>query len=170
MLCVRVVNLRLLPPLAVAALVAGVSIGVAADVRAQASQAKPACEELRGATVADVLQGKLPGVNVTVLGGAASGGGSIRVRGTNTIQSNNPLIYVDNVRVSPYLSTGPRAMHSVPLFDFVDVMQIDRIEVLRGPAATIQYGDGAAAGVILIYTKRGRDRSASECNATSETP
>ncbi len=109
-------------------------------------------------------------MNVTVVGGAASGGGSIRVRGINTIRSNTPLIYLDNIRVSPYTSTGPRGMHSIPLFDFVDVMQIDRIEVLRGPAATIQYGDGAAAGVILIFTRRGGGPGASDCDATRETP
>lgn len=170
MLRARLAHFRWLSPLAVAALTTGVSVGASSGVRAQVSHEQPACEQLRGATLADALQGKLPGVNVTVIGGAASGGGSIRVRGTNTIRSNNPLIYVDNIRVSPYLSTGPRDMHSVPLFDFVDVMQVGRIEVLRGPAATIQYGDGAAAGVILIYTKRGAEVGISECDAASETP
>jgi outer membrane receptor for ferrienterochelin and colicin len=137
---------------------------------AQATSEKAKCEQLHGATLADALQGKLPGVNVTVVGGAATGGGRIRVRGSNTIQSNDPLIYVDNIRISPHRSTGPRGMHSIPLFDFVDVTQIDRIEVLRGPTATIQYGDGAANGVILIYTRRGPRESTTACEATSETP
>ncbi len=124
-------------------------------VSAQESGERSKCEGLRGATLTDALQGRLPGVKVTVGGGAATGGGSIRIRGNNSVGGNDPLVYVDNIRISPYHSRGPRGLFSVPLLEFVDVSQIGRIEVLKGPTATIQYGDGAAAGVILIFTKRG---------------
>lgn len=145
------------------------------DGQAQTSGSPAECKRLQGATLGDALRGKLPGVNVRLTGGATSGG-SIRVRGVNNVGSNDPLIYVDNIRVSPYRSRGYGGMHAVPLLEFVDVSQIDRIEALRGPTATIQYGDGAANGVILIYTKRGargigrEAKPVGACGATSGNP
>lgn len=53
-------------------------------------------------------------------------------------------------------STGLDGVHSLPLFEYVNVADIDRIEVLRGPTATIQYGSDAADGVIRIFTWQGR--------------
>ncbi len=52
-------------------------------------------------------------------------------------------------------STGLDGVHSLPLFEYVNVGDIDRIEVLRGPMATIQYGSDAADGVIRIFTRLG---------------
>ncbi|MEE9534091.1 MAG: TonB-dependent receptor plug domain-containing protein, partial [Acidimicrobiia bacterium] len=67
-----------------------------------------------------------------------------------------------------------RGAHSIPLFEYVNVADIDRIEVLRGPAATIEYGSDAADGVIRIYTRRGRGDgvpadSTSQCKATGDS-
>jgi hypothetical protein len=77
--------------------------------------------------------------------------------------SNQPLVYVDGVRIrsdaypknSPFndRSRGPNDTPS-PVDD-IDPADIDRIEVVRGPAATTLYGTEAAAGVIQIFTKRG---------------
>lgn len=114
-------------------------------------------DELRGATLADALQGKIPGVTVAVGGGGAAGGvGTVRIRGANSIQSNAPLVFVDDMRVTALPATGT---YAAPLLEFVDVSQIERIEILRGPAATLRHGQGAAAGVIKIYTRRGRSET-----------
>ncbi len=53
------------------------------------------------------------------------------------------------------MSTGLGGVHSLPLFEYVNVADIDRIEVLRGPTATIQYGSDAADGVIRMFTRQG---------------
>lgn len=112
---------------------------------------------LHGPTLADALQGKIPGVTVTAGGGgAASGAGVVRIRGTNSLQSNAPLLFIDDVRVTALPAAGPRGLYAVPLLEFVDVSQIEHIQILRGPAATLRYGQGASAGVIRIYTRRGR--------------
>lgn len=106
-------------------------------------------------TLGDLLQGKLSGVNVLQSGGGAAGGAKrIRIRGVNSVHGNDPIVFVDNIRVTPLSETGPRGVHSLPLFEFVDPAQITRVEVLRGPTATIQYAD-AGGGVIRIYTRRG---------------
>ena len=52
-----------------------------------------------------------------------------------------PLIYVDGVRTRQ------------DLFDEIDPDQIERIEIVKGEAAIVMYGDDAAGGVILIFLK-----------------
>lgn len=128
---------------------------------------------LEGATLADALQGKVPGLNIVQVGGAA-GAGFASIRGSNSLRSGQPLVYLDGIRINQITATGLRGAHSIPLFEYVNVADIDRIEVLRGPAATIEYGSGAADGVIRIYTRRGRGDgvpadSTSQCKATGDS-
>ncbi len=112
--------------------------------------------DIAGATLSAALQARVPGINVVGAGGAASSAGTISIRGSRSIFSGPPLIYVDGIRVTGVTESGYRGMHSIPLFEFVDPNDIDRIEVLKGGAATIRYGMGAADGVIQIFTKRGK--------------
>ncbi len=116
------------------------------------------CEQVRGATFADVMQGRVPGVNVTRSGGASSGAATIRVRVVHTLQSNTPVVYVDGIRVAQLSSSR---LFSVPLLEFVDPLHVERIEVIKGPEASFRYGREASSGVILIYTRRSSGRSAS---------
>jgi TonB-dependent starch-binding outer membrane protein SusC len=93
--------------------------------------------------------------------GTTGSGGRILMRGISSLSlSNDPVIYVDGVRVGTSQQTygqesrGPQGKAAY-LLDFVDPRDIDRIEVLRGPATAVRFGLDAASGVILIYTKRG---------------
>ena len=83
------------------------------------------------------------------------------------VQSNQPIVYIDGVRVrseafarnqqaSFGAGRGPNVTAS-PLND-INPADIDRIEVIKGSAASTLYGTEAAAGVIQIFTKRGRLR------------
>ena len=92
--------------------------------------------------LADVL-GRLPGVEFSRNGGPGGTTG-VFVRGAET---RFTAVYIDGVRVDSQ-STGGAPWESIPL------AQIDRIEVLRGPAAAV-YGSDAIAGVIQIFTKKG---------------
>jgi len=89
--------------------------------------------------LADVLK-RLPGVEVGV--GSTS---SVFVRGGN---SSHTAVYLDGVRLDAQSGSGGVAWESIPL------AQIDRIEVLRGPAAAI-YGSDAITGVIQLFTRKG---------------
>ena len=103
-------------------------------------------EELERAgqgSLANVLQG-VPGVEVTQAGGLGSTA-QVLLRGAN---ANHTLFLVDGIRVGS-VSTGLTAIEHLPLD------QIERIEVLRGPASSL-YGSDAIGGVVQIFTRGGR--------------
>ena len=92
--------------------------------------------------VADLLA-KLPGVQMTRSGGVGNAS-SVYLRGAET---RFTAVYIDGVRVDSQ-STGGAPWESIAL------SQIDRIEVLRGPAAAV-YGSDAIGGVIQLFTRKG---------------
>src|SRR5690606_10120572 len=116
------------------------------------------------ATIDQRLQGRVPGVMVPAGGGAMGGAAQIRLRGNvSTTLSNQPLIYVDGVRQSAEAYPTPTSggvfyarTHQTanPLND-LNPNDIERIEIVKGAAATTLYGSEAAAGVIQIFTRRG---------------
>lgn len=122
-------------------------------------------ENIRNAPVANaqqVLAGRIPSVTIQANSGQPGAGGSIKIRGTNTItQSVEPLLYVDGVRVFNELTRnnyGARTA-SNPLQD-INPDDIERIEVVKGAAATTLYGTEAAGGVIQVFTKKGQSGKA----------
>ncbi|MDH3223196.1 MAG: TonB-dependent receptor [Gemmatimonadota bacterium] len=112
-----------------------------------------------------LLQGRIPGMSVTQSSASSGGGAMIRLRGNVSMtQSNQPLIYVDGVRVRsdgfaknvPPIGYSGRSNNDVgsPL-NSINPSDIERVEVIKGAAATTLYGTEASAGVIQIFTKRG---------------
>jgi outer membrane cobalamin receptor len=79
------------------------------------------------------------------------------MRGVSSLHAKNPVLIIDNIRVTPLNYQGRRGLHATALFEVIDPSNIVRVEVLRGPAATIQYPD-ASDGVIRIFTRRGSER------------
>ena len=119
------------------------SVQPLSDVVADVSIIDRAQIERSGAVgVADVLK-RLPGVEITRNGGPGTST-SVYLRGA---ESRFTAVYIDGVRVDSQ-STGGASWQSIPL------ALIDRIEVLRGPAAAV-YGSDALGGVIQLFTKRG---------------
>lgn len=111
------------------------------------------------ANTQQILQGRSTGVTIQANGGGPGAGGNIRLRGVNSItQGNRPLIYIDGIRMfngnSP---SGVSSRQSVSPLNDIAASDIDRIEVVKGPAATTLYGTEASGGVIQIFTKRGRE-------------
>ena len=112
-----------------------------------------------------LLQARIPGMSITQSSASAGGGAMIRLRGNVSMtQSNQPLIYVDGVRVRsegfaknvPPVGYSGRSNNDVssPL-NSINPQDIERVEVIKGAAATTLYGTEASAGVIQIFTKRG---------------
>lgn len=88
----------------------------------------------RGGTgIGGLLQGKVPGVDVTE--------GKIRVRGVTTINNTDPLFVIDGF-IGGSMST-------------VHPNDIESIEILKDASATAIYGARGANGVILVTTKKG---------------
>lgn len=93
--------------------------------------------------LSNALQGSLSGVMVTRNSSApGSGASSIRVRGITTMGESSPLVIIDGVESS---------------LDYVNTNDVESISVLKDAAAASIYGSKAAAGVILVTTKRGND-------------
>ncbi|MDQ8153644.1 MAG: TonB-dependent receptor [Gemmatimonadota bacterium] len=102
------------------------------------------------------------GVSILANSGQPGAGATMRLRGVNSVsQGNNPLIYIDGVRV--FNGNGPVAtgggQQSSPLND-ISPDDIDHIEIVKGPSATTLYGTEASGGVIQIFTKQGRSGAA----------
>jgi vitamin B12 transporter len=93
-------------------------------------------------TITDLLQ-REPGVEIVRNGGPGAVSG-VFLRGANAAQT---LVLIDGMRVGSS-STGAATLEAIPL------EQIERIEILRGPASSL-YGADAIGGVIQVFTRRG---------------
>ena len=103
----------------------------------------------------EVLQGRIPGVSMVPSSGVTGEGARIRIRGNASLsQSNEPIIYIDGIRVDNGGSSGNGGA-TVSRLNDIDPSTIDHIEVLKGAAAATLYGTEASNGVIQIFTKKG---------------
>lgn len=114
-------------------------------------------------TITNLIQGNATGVSIRQNSGSVGTGATIKIRGNSSIGlDNTPLIYVDGVRVSnandvstPNFTLDVGGQQPSRLND-LNPQDIESIDVLKGPSAVTLYGTEAAAGVILITTKKGR--------------
>ena len=97
------------------------------------------------ARASNLIQGLATGVTVQQQSGKPGGdGASIRIRGLSSIYAGqSPLIMVDGVAGS---------------LDNLDPNSIESISILKDAASTSIYGSRASNGVVLVQTKRGRDK------------
>lgn len=108
-------------------------------------------------TIGEALQGRVPGMLVLNSSGLSGAGQQYHLRGMGSwLWTDRPLVLVDGVRVAslPYPEGLGMNQAADPLDDF-DPKTIERIEIIRGPAAAALYGEPAASGVIHVFTKRG---------------
>ena len=120
---------------------------------------------LRNAPVTNLseqLAARDPSVSVLPSGGLTGEGAQIRIRATASLtQANEPVVYVDGVRVNRgggfgdpnWIGAGGGGTPS--RLDDIDPEAIDHVEILKGAAAATLYGTEASAGVIQIFTKKG---------------
>ena len=90
------------------------------------------------------LLGRTAGVRVTSGSGQPGEGATVRIRGTTSINASEPLYVVDGIPV-----TGG--------IDYLNQADVESIEVLKDAASAAIYGARAAAGVILVTTKQGKE-------------
>ena len=123
----------------------------------------------RPVNTSSLLQAAAPGIAVTGGGGQAGMGSQIRLRGNSSVSmTNQPIIYVDGVRMmdgsfpvvaTPGMVQGRGAFVTASPLDNINPNDIERVEVIKGSAATTLFGTEASAGVIQIFTKRGSQGS-----------
>ena len=109
-----------------------------------------------------LLQGKVPGLQITNSSGQPGGITIVKIRGNNSIRTGNtPLYVVDGVPLdgrSPRPSFNAAGIGQTPGGDpltFINPSEIANIEVLKDASASAIYGSRGANGVILITTKKG---------------
>ncbi|HEY8929921.1 MAG TPA: TonB-dependent receptor [Mucilaginibacter sp.] len=88
------------------------------------------------------LQGRVAGLTVFA-DGSPNGGVTVRVRGTTTLNNNDPLYIIDGIPTQ-------RGLQELNQND------IESIQILKDASATSIYGSRAAAGVIIVTTKQGK--------------
>ncbi|HSD37923.1 MAG TPA: TonB-dependent vitamin B12 receptor [Rhodocyclaceae bacterium] len=99
-------------------------------------------ERLQALSVPDVLRG-MPGVTFANNGGPGKNT-SLFIRGAN---SDQVLVLVDGFKIGSATSGGA-ALQDIP------IDQVERIELVRGPRASL-YGSDAIGGVLQIFTRKG---------------
>ena len=118
---------------------------------------------------AQLLRGKVAGVQVTQSSGEPGAGISVRVRGNSSIRSGNgPLYVIDGVPLDGgnvsaggglTANNGAQDLGSSsarnPL-NFINQNDIESISVLKDASSTAIYGSRGANGVIVITTKKGK--------------
>ena len=100
------------------------------------------------------LSGRAPGVNFSIPNGVLGNPPVIRVRGINSISlSSFPLVVIDGV---PSFSGDIGGTASNNVLSSMNPADIESVEILKDAAASAIYGSRAAAGVLLITTKKGK--------------
>ncbi len=99
--------------------------------------------------VSSLLGAREPGLSAITPAGLTGEGARLRIRGNASItQSNEPVVFVDGVRIN---SGGGMTSR----LDDIDPATVERVEVLKGAAAATLYGTEASNGVIQIFTRKG---------------
>lgn len=106
-----------------------------------------------------LLQANLPNSQIRLSSGQPGTASLIRGRGVNSaLTATTPVIYIDGVRVDATTGQstgfGTGGAQSSAIAD-IPVENIERVEFIKGGAATTQFGSDAANGVIQIFTKKG---------------
>ena len=131
--------------------------------------------EVKSVNFVDNLGGRVAGL---VVNQGATGVGSttkVTIRGESSFSNNNPLFVVDGLPIqnNTNLNFSNEAAAGFQEIDFgngaMDINQddIESVSVLKGPAAAALYGTRAANGVILITTKKGKDKDEISVNFNS---
>ncbi|MEO5995170.1 MAG: TonB-dependent receptor [Chitinophagaceae bacterium] len=103
--------------------------------------------------VAQGIQARVAGVQITQNNAAPGGNISVRIRGTNSINgSSEPLYIVDGIQIS-----NEGAVTDVSPLSTINPNDIESIEILKDASSTAIYGARGANGVVLITTKRGKN-------------
>ena len=119
-------------------------------------------DEIKGIpspSIANLLHGRVAGMDITNMSGAPGGGGTaIVIRGYNSLdveqnrRFSNPLWVVDGVPLNSFTSpvTGTNLLADI------NPDMIESIQVLKDASSAAIYGSRAANGVIIVTTKKGR--------------
>ena len=97
-------------------------------------------EDRSSHNISMMLQGSVPGLNVSTSSGNPGSTGTLNIRGTTSINDGEPLVLIDGVEGD---------------IDRINPNDVESISVIKDASSAAVYGARAAFGVILITTKQG---------------
>ncbi len=101
-----------------------------------------------------LISGKVAGVNISSNGGSPGEGQSIKIRGIGSLSlTSEPLFVIDGVPVDNGGVGGSRN----PL-NLINPSDIESMSVLKDASATAIYGSRGSNGVVVITTKKGKNK------------
>ncbi len=112
----------------------------------------------RETNISSALSAKAAGVQVTTASGSPGASAAVRIRGSRSTRGNEPLYVIDGIPVSN--NTSGNGIIGVDVSNrAIDINpnDVEKVTILKGPAATVLYGSRAANGAIMIKTKRGKE-------------
>ena len=122
--------------------VVGYGVVKKSDLTGSVGSVKSDVISARGSTsVMESLQGQVAGVNITQSSSRAGDGFSIQIRGKSSLNDGEPLYVIDGVVCDN--------------MDFLNPMDIEKVDVLKDASSTAIYGSRATNGVLMITTKKG---------------
>ncbi|QHT72113.1 TonB-dependent receptor [Rhodocytophaga rosea] len=149
------INITLVPDIKSLGEVVVVGYGTQRKVETTGAIASVKSAELTQTPVVNVAQGlqaRTAGVQITQNSAAPGGNISVRIRGTNSINgTSEPLYVVDGIQIS-----NGGGVNDVSPLSTINPNDIESVEVLKDASATAIYGARGSNGVILITTKRGK--------------
>ena len=106
------------------------------------------------------MKGKVAGLTIFSQSGNPGAPSYIRIRGNGSILGNNtPLFVVDGIPYENYtIGANPR-FPGFDMLSFINTLDVESIHVLKNAKDVAPYGVKGSNGVIVITTKRGKDRS-----------
>ncbi|WP_207535257.1 SusC/RagA family TonB-linked outer membrane protein [Desertivirga arenae] len=107
-----------------------------------------------------LLQGTIPGIQVTQTSGQPGGGVSVQIRGNNSITAgSDPLYVIDGFPINNDYSVADAGVTNgskINPMSFINSADIESIDVLKDASGTAIYGSRGANGVVIITTKTGK--------------
>ncbi|HEY4111329.1 SusC/RagA family TonB-linked outer membrane protein [Puia sp.] len=114
------------------------------------------------ATPDQLLQGRIPGLEVVVSSGQPGSATQVKIRGNNSVRSGtDPLYVVDGIPLdgrSARPSFSVNGLGQTPdanALTWINPADIESISVLKDAAASAIYGSRGANGVIIVTTRTG---------------
>jgi len=125
-------------------------------------------EQTPVASVDEVLNGRVAGLNFSTGGGQPGSANIIAIRGVGSfVGTTNPLYVIDGVVVGKG-DDNSGVMTSFNPLSSIDPNQIESVTVLKDASSTALYGARGANGVIVVKTKRGKFNQKTKFNFSTE--
>jgi TonB-dependent starch-binding outer membrane protein SusC len=128
---------------------------------AVASMRPEAVRDISTASINEVMQGRLAGVQVAQNSGVPGAAINVRIRGSSSISGGNePLYVIDGVPMNQgnfsRIGTVSFGGQGIDAISDINPAEIESVEILKDASAAAIYGSRASNGVVLITTKRGQ--------------